>query len=407
MRNKKFVRLVAVILALMMVISVIIAGLSSLRAGAVSQAQIDALKAVKKELNDKKRAVQSEINSLRYDQLSATAKKEVLDDRISLTEQEIANINEQIELYVDLIGDKEREVAQAQRREDAQLELYKRRIRDMEENGAVSYIAVIFEAASFSDLLARIDFVSDIMRADEAAYKDLVEARLETIAAKEALEATQAEQEAERVELLSKEDELIEQVEESIALIVEIEADLDARTALWAQIDAETDKLQEEINKKTEELRAQAASRPGSVVNGSGSLQWPGTSNVVTRTFGTMEHPIYGDLRPHYGIDLRAAYGSNIYAADSGTVITSTYSSSYGNYVVISHGGTGMTTLYAHMSARNVKVGDSVTKGAVVGYAGSTGASTATHLHFEVSVNGSRVNPLNYFSSGYVLKDGA
>jgi murein DD-endopeptidase MepM/ murein hydrolase activator NlpD len=119
-----------------------------------------------------------------------------------------------------------------------------------------------------------------------------------------------------------------------------------------------------------------------------------------------MPHPIYHDLRPHYGIDIRASYGSNIHAADSGKVITSTYSSSYGNYIVISH-GSGMTTLYAHMSKLKSKVGDTVSKGAVIGYAGSTGASTATHLHFEVSVNGEKRDPLKYFSSdGYVMKNG-
>ncbi|MDR0446933.1 MAG: peptidoglycan DD-metalloendopeptidase family protein [Oscillospiraceae bacterium] len=378
-------------------------------ASAVTQAQIDKLRSEAKQLGDKKRAVQSEINSLKYEQLSATAKKNVLDNRISLTEMEIDNINELIEAYRLLIIEKEIEVTVAQKREDGQLELYKRRVRDMEENGALSYLAVIFDAASFSDLLARIDFVGDIMRSDEAAYRGLIQARLDTIAAKDALVATVAEQEAEKVELQVKQEELVAQVEESLQLLALLEEDIAERTAIWNEMDAETDRIQADIAKKTEELRRQeeAAALSGNLsgtVRGTGSLQWPGTSNVITREFGTQEHPIYKDMRPHYGIDLRASYGSNIYAADTGKVITATYSSSYGNYIVINHGG-GRTTLYAHMSKLKSKEGDTVSKGAVIGYAGSTGASTATHLHFEVAENGVRKNPLNYFSGGYVFKD--
>lgn len=409
MKNKKLHRAIAIILAIIMVFSILWAALSTMTASAVTQAQIDKLRSEAKQLGDKKRAVQSEINSLKYEQLSATAKKNVLDNRISLTEMEIDNINELIEAYRLLIIEKEIEVTVAQKREDGQLELYKRRVRDMEENGALSYLAVIFDAASFSDLLARIDFVGDIMRSDEAAYRGLIQARLDTIAAKDALVATVAEQEAEKVELQVKQEELVAQVEESLQLLALLEEDIAERTAIWNEMDAETDRIQADIAKKTEELRRQeeAAALSGNLsgtVRGTGSLQWPGTSNVITREFGTQEHPIYKDMRPHYGIDLRASYGSNIYAADTGKVITATYSSSYGNYIVINHGG-GRTTLYAHMSKLKSKEGDTVSKGAVIGYAGSTGASTATHLHFEVAENGVRKNPLNYFSGGYVFKD--
>ena len=411
MRNKKFIQLVAIILAALMVITVIIGSLMSVSAGAVSQAQIDALRDEKKAITEKQNSVQSEINSLRYDQLSTTAKKTVLDNRISLTQEEIEKLVELIAVYNDLISEKELEVAAAQRREDAQLELYKRRLRDMEENGSISYIAVVFDAVSFADLLARIDFVGDIMKSDEQAYEDLVVARLETIAAKEQLETTRDEQELEKEALSLKQLELEEQVGEAIQLLLEIEANLDTATALWEAFDAEIDKINADIASKTAELRRQeaaaaAAGRSSTSVNGSGSLMWPGTSNVVTSLFGTRKHPVHQVYIKHNGTDLRAAYGSNVYAADGGTVITATYSSSYGNYVVIDHGSNGMTTLYAHMSRLNVKSGQNVSKGDIVGYAGSTGTSTATHLHFEVAVNGVRQDPLSYFSGGYIIKDG-
>ena len=409
MQNKRFIQIVAIVLAILMVVTVIVGSLMTMTARAVSQSQIDTLRDQKKAIVEQQNAVQSEINSLKYDRLTTTAKKTVLDNRISLTQEEIENLVELIAVYNDLIAEKELEVAAAQRREDAQLRLYKSRLRDMEENGPISYIAVVFDAVSFADLLERIDFVSDIMQSDEKAYEDLVAARLETTAAKEALETTRDEQELERQALVVKQLELEEQVNEAVELLAVIDSDLTAATEIWDEFNDEIAKINADIKAKTEELRRQeaaaaAAGRSSTTVNGSGSLMWPGTSNVVTSLYGTRKHPVHQVYIKHNGTDIRAAYGSNVYAADGGTVITATYSSSYGNYVVIDHGSNGMTTLYAHMSKLNVRSGQSVSKGDIVGFAGSTGTSTATHLHFEVAVNGERQDPLDYFSGGYVIK---
>jgi murein DD-endopeptidase MepM/ murein hydrolase activator NlpD len=107
----------------------------------------------------------------------------------------------------------------------------------------------------------------------------------------------------------------------------------------------------------------------------------------------------------HTGIDIGASYGASVMAADGGVIIISEYSPSYGHYIVISHGN-GMTTLYAHLSKRLVKEGDKVTQGQKIGLIGSTGNSTGPHLHYEISKNGSRVNPLTYYdSSTYVIDE--
>lgn len=122
---------------------------------------------------------------------------------------------------------------------------------------------------------------------------------------------------------------------------------------------------------------------------GSGSLVYP-VVGVLTSNFG----PRWGSW--HNGIDIGAHSGTPILAADSGMV---TYRGWYGNYgymVKIDHGN-GMVTLYAHLSGFNVQLGDTVQKGAVIGYVGNTGYSTGPHLHFEVHVDGSPVNPLNYY----------
>ncbi|MEL4105528.1 peptidoglycan DD-metalloendopeptidase family protein [Oscillospiraceae bacterium WX1] len=399
MTRKWFIRIVAILLALMMAVSVLYIAVNSIKASAVTQSQIDSLKKQQKEIERKKQEIQSQINSLKYQQSTAMAKKNVLDNQIDLTQQEIANITDQIETYTQLIAAKETEVQQDQQYEDEQFALFKARMRTMEENGTISYIAVVFDASSFADLLARIDFVGDVMHYDQNLYMKLKAAKQATIDAKTALEAAKADQEADKADLQKKQTELTAQLAEAEALVQQLEDNLNQAKELYEQENAEGDKIQADINKKVEELRKQNE-QSGNGVVGTGQLTWPTPScMIVTSPFGMRMHPIYHEMRMHYGIDIGAKYGASIVAADSGTVIISEYSSSYGNYIVISHGN-GMTTLYAHMSARLVKAGDKVTKGDTIGKVGSTGASTGAHLHFEVSKNGTRVNPLQYFS-GY------
>jgi len=402
MNNKRVVRIIAIVLALIMLFSVFMIALNAITAqAAVTQAEIDRLRAEKKEYERKKREIQSRINTIEFEKMTEIARKEVLDDRIMLTGLEIDNIVETIELYVTLIIEKELEVVAAQESEDEQLRKYKNRVRDMEENGVISYLEIIFDSTDFSDLLARLDFVGDIMQADENMYNDLIAAREATIAAEERLKQTKLEMEEEKRLKELKQAELEEQLDEATALIAAIEANLESEKALRAEVEADEEKIQREINQKVEELRraqelarAKAASATANRVRGTGQLKWPVPSNgAVTSGFGMRMHPVYKVYRQHSGIDIPAKHGANVVAADTGTVITSAYNSSYGNYIVVSHGN-GMTTLYAHLSSRKAKEGATVTKGDVIGLIGSTGVSTGPHLHFEVSVNGTRINPL-------------
>lgn len=144
-------------------------------------------------------------------------------------------------------------------------------------------------------------------------------------------------------------------------------------------------------NKVTSEPRAQVAKVGTKQVPamGSGSFAFP-VVGILTSEFG----PRWGSW--HEGIDIGAPTGTPILAADTGMVTFRGWSGNYGYMVKIDHGG-GVVTMYAHLSAFNVQVGDTVNKGDVIGYVGDTGFSTGPHLHFEIQVNGSPVNPLNYY----------
>ena len=145
-----------------------------------------------------------------------------------------------------------------------------------------------------------------------------------------------------------------------------------------------------------------------------GGYIWPVDSRYITSTVGGRASPGGIGSTNHKGTDIgRVGYTSSVYASKAGTVIVSQYSRSYGNYVVISH-GSGNTTLYAHMSSRKVSVGQYVNQGDVIGITGSTGNSTGPHLHFEVTENGVRVNPLSDgaeprmgYLTGYTLSGSA
>ena len=131
-------------------------------------------------------------------------------------------------------------------------------------------------------------------------------------------------------------------------------------------------------------------------ISGTGKLTWPipGYTNI-TSYYGYRIHPVYGIYKLHNGIDVGAPKGAKFVAADDGEVILAEYYGGYGNCVVISHGN-GLFTRYGHGTSILVSKGQKVTRGTPVLTVGSTGISTGNHAHFEVSINGVTVNPLNY-----------
>ncbi|MCL2425950.1 MAG: peptidoglycan DD-metalloendopeptidase family protein [Oscillospiraceae bacterium] len=423
MNNKRFVKVVAIVLAFLMLLSVIMIALTVIAdtnaSARVTQTQIDNLRNEQRGLQRRRNEIESRINTIEFERTTEILKKGILDERIMVTGLEIENINNTIEYFNILIREKEYEVFLAQTREDEQLARFRDRVRNMEENGIITYLEIIFDSTSFADMLARIDFVSDIMRADQEAHDDLMVAREETEGAKEVLEETRLELGEEKLRLEEKEEELYAQVEEASALILQMEANIDTERQLRASVVEDETRVLREINAAVAELERQRqeaerqrrlreqqarqqannssnnnAGAGGAPAVGTGTFVWPAQGRI-TSPFGVRQHPVHGDMRQHNGIDIGAANRSPVVAADSGSVVTSRWCNSFGNFIVISHGN-GVNTLYAHLSARHVSVGDNVSRGQQIGLVGSTGVSTGPHLHFEVHHNGARVNPENW-----------
>lgn len=174
------------------------------------------------------------------------------------------------------------------------------------------------------------------------------------------------------------------------------------KNSLVASLNSSIAELEKQIKQQDAEeaaTRAQIAKlqqqRPKVAYTG-GSMVWPVPSTtLVTSPYGYRFHPVLKYNRLHAGMDIGARTGASVVAANSGTVIKAEYNSSYGNHVVIDHGG-GICTLYAHASRLLVSRGQTVKAGQEIMKAGSTGIVSGPHLHFEVLVNGKTTNPAAY-----------
>ncbi|MBR6653907.1 MAG: peptidoglycan DD-metalloendopeptidase family protein [Oscillospiraceae bacterium] len=405
-KHRIFSAVIAIILAITMLGSIILTIVTSLNADAVTEAEIEALKAAAEELADKKSAVGNEIYELESQHEAVVQRKVKLDENIALTIQEIENLDLQIRLYEEEIEEKIGHYDLAVQEEERQMEIFRKRVRAMEEDGDISYLEILFEADSFADLLSAMDSVTDVMDYDEWVVEQLDKAQEATWDAKVELENAKADAEAAKRDQEAKQIQLETERAEADALMSEIMDNMYERQVEYAALEAREDEAAAEIDRLIEELeeeRRRLAAQQGAAVAATGSYIWPSASSVyVTSRFGNRLHPVYGYYRMHYGIDIGASYGTDIYAADGGYVTTSTYSSGYGNYVMIDHGD-GRYTLYAHMTTRYVNEGDIVLQGDVIGIVGSTGVSTGPHIHFEVYEGGERVDPLQFFTNYVIL----
>ena len=397
--QKKIIAALALILALLMLLPTVSMIFTS--ADALTQADINKLKNEASALEKERKNLNSQLSALKGDLNNAYNRKKLVEQEINVVNNQITNTENLIAQYDQLIAQEEVNLANAQEAEATHFENFCQRVRVMEEQGTVTYWQILFNAADFTDLLDRAMMISETVEYDNAVMASLEQARIDVETSKANLEAARAEQvdakailDAQKVELDVKEVEIK-------GLLRELEADKDKYESEIHELDAQIEAMDAEIAKQQKELEAQIAASKIQINYGSGYI-WPLDGNyVITSLFGPRNHPITGKYSNHGGTDVRANYGTKIKAARGGVVMTSEYHWSYGNYVIVVHDN-GTSTLYAHMSKRAVKAGQTVTQGQVLGYVGSTGSSTGNHLHYELRVtqaDGSvkRVDALNYY----------
>ena len=215
-KSKRYVRICAALLCLSV-------NVAPAMAAKVTQADIDALKGNAASLDKKQKEIQSKLNGLKNDKAAAVQKKTLLDDQIANTNAKISNTEAQISDYNALISQAETELADAQQREEAQYELFCKRVREMEERGTISYWSVLFKANSFSDLLGSLDFINEVMDYDRRVIQDLQTLQAEIAEKKAGLEANKAALEAAKAELETQKKQLSAQRDEANKLVKEID----------------------------------------------------------------------------------------------------------------------------------------------------------------------------------------
>lgn len=405
MKRKTSRRVFCLALCLLMVLA-----LYPVSAFAVTQDEIDALRAERDAVTAQREEKQAQVDALKEEQAGVLERKAAMDERNEFTRQQIQLINDEIALYDEMIADKEQEYKAAKQLEDEQLERYRVRVRAMEENGTLGLLAMILRTSNLGEMLTIMDDVGEIMESDRELEDKYIEAREHTEEVKAEYEAVKAELEADKAELRTQQAELEKDIEEAAQLIRSIGEDIENHQAEYQELleaEVKADEALTELIAKRDRERAEEAARiaaenaanggggggGGGTPAGTGSFGWPcpGCSYVTSRA-GNRWHPIFNEWRYHSGMDIGAGYGSAVVASDSGTVILAGVNGGYGNCVMIDHGN-GYVTLYGHLSGFAVSEGAWVDKGSTIGYVGDTGWATGPHLHFEIRLNRVAVDP--------------
>ena len=395
-RSRRIVQIVAILLAALMIGSVL---LSALPVFGITKSEVDALKKKVNEASAKKKELKSQVSSLSSDISSLEKQLSLLDGQIEAQEDEIAAQEELLVHLEVLVEEKTIELADSEAEQAEQYARMKERLRYMVEHDNTSQLAILLASDSFSDFLNRWEIVQQISLRDERLFEELQAIRDKVTVEKQELEDTQAEAIATKAQMDANKAELDAQHAAKANALKKAEAEKAAANKAYADIIEKEEELMEQYKKAAAQLAAQST-----YVGGKFMWPLPAANNVITCKYGMRTHPVTKKYKLHSGIDLRCSTGTKVYAANAGTVTTSGYSSAWGNYIIINHGG-GYTTLYAHLKSRNVSKDAKVKQGDVIGYSGNTGYSTGPHLHFEINKNGSPYDPLTEFKGfNYVFK---
>ena len=371
-RKSRFAMIVAILLMLTFAVETSLASaatLSQIRNNIKNkQQELNESRAKEKSLGDQVNSLEQQINSKQSD--------------IDELEASISEAQAKLETL-------EEELAAAEEKVNTQNENLNARLRNMYKNGSVGFIDLLMDSGSFSEFLNNLSLVEKVYTSDQDVLEELQKAYDEINAKKKEIETLQAE--------LSESKATMEEQKSSLeADKASVEKKKSEIAADSAETQRELDKLEADAQALTSSIRNSGSSSSSSKYNG-GIMAWPVPScHTVSSGYGGRIHPTTGKYKFHGGLDIPGSYGSAIVAANSGKVIwAGNRGDSYGNYVIIDHGG-GVSTLYGHSSKVLVRTGQSVSRGQRIANVGSTGRSTGPHCHFEVRINGSRVNPNPY-----------
>lgn len=314
-----------------------------------------------------------------------------IDAEIQIYEEQMEEISANLRQVENEIKETEEKLETVQERYDHQEEIFKQRLVYLYESGETRYLDVLLSSNSIVDFISKYYLISEIAEYDKNLLtsigeekKQIAQIEQKLKESKELLKTTKAEQKK---------------------IVVGLENSKVIKASYVNKLTKEEQQIQEEMELYQQELdlielQILLASLEGidsDYIGGEFAWPLPGYY-TITSQYGMRFHPILKIYKKHTGLDIGAPTGAYIIAANDGIVTQSTYSYSYGNFIMINHGG-GVYTLYAHGSERLKEVGDTVQRGEAIMKVGSTGWATGAHLHFEIRINGQTIDPYDYITS--------
>ena len=403
--KKKTQRIIVIMVAAALLLSVMLPVLSVFAHASVTKSDIQNIKNELSDIQSQKKEAEAKLSAIRNDLSKAKEQVELIQEQVLLCEQEINASQAMLDEHLPDADGMLRTIAGLEQQEAEQYQEFYRQVRWMEETGGVSYLSILFEANSFADMLDYTMLISDIMDYSNRIIDDLEATQAELDLAREALQTDRDAQAVVQQDLEDRKEELEGKRTEAQTLLNQIaasESEYAKEAKELADSEAQINKeLKDAESKYAAQIAALQAQQNASVNMTSGNWYWPLPNRYkISSLFGSRVDPINGRRDNHTGTDIPAPSGTPIYAAQDGVVTTvnrNKNSSSYGYYCIINHGN-GYATLYAHQcQVPIVNEGETVRKGQVIGYVGTTGRSTGNHLHFELRINGVRNDVLKLY----------
>ena len=390
----------------------IMAGCLAMAGTVISQTGDSTVQAMTKAEAEKQKAQENEKNAkdilttMEEQQNQIVQEVADLDAQATAIQTEITKKQDEADELEADIKDTQKHLNEAQKAQDKQYEAMKQRIQYLYEEGEMEYVDAFITSVSFTDLLNKSEYIDQISEYDQKQLTKLIKNKNEIAAYEADLEADLRQVESVKTDLENDNARLQEVIDKKQEDIDRYSDDIDAQKSLMAKFTAQREEAERRIAEIARQEMNRARANGGGVYTPDGKVydtskykgrfMWPvSTGGVITDEFGYRDAPTAGASTYHQGLDIGCDYGTDIVAADDGTVVMSGYNGGAGNMVMISHGD-GICTVYMHNSQLCVNVGEKVVKGQVIAKAGSTGVSTGPHCHFGVSIDGTYVNPHDF-----------